>query len=127
MEFTTKKLPASIGKWGMILTAVGAIMAGAAFAVDSHRAMFGYLWMYMFLLSIGVGSLALVALEYLVGANWSTPFRRVSEFLSAIVILLAVLVIPLLFGMHDLFHWTHADAVAADPILQGDQVGLDGL
>lgn len=66
MEFTTKKLPASIGKWGMILTVVGAIMAGAAFAVDSHRAMFGYLWMYMFLVSIGVGSLALVALEYLV-------------------------------------------------------------
>jgi hypothetical protein len=125
MEFTTKKLPASIGKWGMILTAVGAIMAGAAFAVDSHRAMFGYLWMYMFLLSIGVGSLALVALEYLVGANWSTPFRRVSEFLSAIVILLAVLVIPLLFGMHDLFHWTHADAVAADPILQGKEPYLN--
>ena len=62
MEFNTKKLPASVGKWGMILTAVGAIMAGAAFAVDSHRAMFGYLWMYMFLVSIGVGSLALVAL-----------------------------------------------------------------
>ena len=125
MELTTKKLPASVGKWGMILTIVGAVMAGAAFAVDTHRAFFGYLWMYMFLLSIGVGSLALVALEYLVGANWSTPFRRVSEFLSAIVVLLAILVIPLLFGMHDLFHWTHADEVAADPILQGKEPYLN--
>lgn len=117
MEIIKKNLPASVGKWGLILTALGAVLMGLAFVVDSHRAMFGYLWMYMFLLSIGVGSLALVALEYLVGATWSTPFRRVSEFLAAIVPLLGILVIPLFFGMHDLFHWTHAEEVANDPIL----------
>ncbi|MBS1519288.1 MAG: quinol:cytochrome C oxidoreductase [Bacteroidetes bacterium] len=74
--------------------------------------------MYMFLVSIGVGSLALVALEYLVGATWSTPFRRVSEFLASIIPLLIILVIPLLFGMHDLFHWTHAETLENDPLLQ---------
>ncbi len=126
MELTTpKKLPASVGKWGLILTAVGVIMGGAAFAVDPHRAFFGYLWMYMFLVSIGVGSLALVALEYLVGANWSTPFRRVPEFLAGIILLLVILVIPLLFGMHDLFHWTHAEAVAEDPILKSKEPYLN--
>ncbi|MBS1552016.1 MAG: quinol:cytochrome C oxidoreductase [Bacteroidetes bacterium] len=74
--------------------------------------------MYMFLVSVGVGSLALVALEYLVGATWSTPFRRISEFLSSLIPVLAILVIPLLFGMHDLFHWTHPETLQNDPILQ---------
>ncbi len=125
MEHTTKKLPASVGKYGLILTGIGAVMAIAAFAVDAHRAFFGYLWMYMFLVSIGVGSLALVALEYLVGASWSTPFRRVPEFLSALILLLVVLIVPLLFGMHDLFHWTHAEAVAEDPILKSKEPYLN--
>jgi hypothetical protein len=67
--------------------------------------------------SIAVGSLALVALEYLVGATWSTPFRRVTENLASLVPVLIILVIPLFFGLHDLFHWTHTEAVANDPVL----------
>ncbi|MEZ4821260.1 MAG: hypothetical protein R2942_02185 [Ignavibacteria bacterium] len=79
----------------------------------------------MFLISIGVGSLALVAMEYLVGATWSTPFRRVSEFLAALIPVLVVLTIPLFFGLHDLFHWSHPEAVASDPILQAKEPYLN--
>jgi hypothetical protein len=31
--------------------------------------------------------------------------------------LMAVLFIPILLGMHDLYHWSHEEAVAADPLL----------
>jgi len=118
MNYQKKPLPAKVGKIGFALLGLGALLLIAAFAVDTKRAFFDYLWMYMFLVSIGVGSLALVALEYLVGATWSTPFRRISEFLSSVIPVLVVLVIPLLFGMHDLFHWTHKETLATDPILQ---------
>src|SRR4030095_13231996 len=111
MDNTIKKLPGSVYKTGGIMLAFGVIMLLAAFVFTPQRAFFDYLWMYMFLVSIGVGSLALVALEYLVGATWSTPFRRVSEFLASIIPVLVILVIPLLFGMHDLFHWTHKEAL----------------
>ncbi len=119
MDYQKKPLPAKVGKIGYALLGIGLLSMIASFAVNSHRAFFDYLWMYMFLISIGVGSLALVALEYLVGATWSTPFRRVSEFLASIIPILIILTIPLiLFGMHDLFHWTHPEMLETDPMLQ---------
>ncbi|MEO8666817.1 MAG: quinol:cytochrome C oxidoreductase, partial [Ignavibacteria bacterium] len=118
MDYQKKPLPAKVGKIGYLLLGLGALLLILAFVVDTKRAFFDYLWMYMFLVSIGVGSLGLVALEYLVGATWSTPFRRVSEFLASVIPVLVVLTIPLLFGMHDLFHWTSPEALATDPILK---------
>lgn len=119
MDNTAKKIPDSVYKTGGILLAVGVIILLAAFVFTPQRAFFDYLWIYLFLVSIGVGSLALVALEYLVGATWSTPFRRITENLASLIPVLIILVIPLFFGLHDLFHWTHTEAVEQDAILQG--------
>ncbi|MBK7629637.1 MAG: quinol:cytochrome C oxidoreductase [Ignavibacteriales bacterium] len=71
------------------------------------------------IVSIGLGSLFLIALEYIAGADWSTPFRRIIEFFAALLPVLLVLVVPLLIFNHDLFHWAHKEAVADDKILQG--------
>ncbi|MDZ4711157.1 MAG: quinol:cytochrome C oxidoreductase [bacterium] len=125
MDYQKKPLPAKLGKIGFALLGIGGILTIISFIVDPKRAFFDYLWMYMFMVSIGVGSLALVALEYLVGATWSTPFRRVSEFLASLIPLLVILVIPLFFGLHDLFHWTSPEALATDPILQGKEPYLN--
>ena len=39
---------------------------------------------------------------------------------------MAVFMLPLLLvGMHTLYHWSHAEAVAADPILQGKESFLN--
>ena len=126
MDYQKKLLPAKVGKIGYALLGIGLISMAVSFSVNSQRAFFDYLWMYMFLVSIGVGSLALVALEYLVGATWSTPFRRISEFLASVIPVLVILTIPLLlFGMHDLFHWTSPEALASDPILQAKEPYLN--
>ena len=125
MDYTKKPLPPIVAKLGTGLLGIGLVLVVLSFVTDTHRAFFDYLWMYMFLVSIGVGSLALVALEYLVGATWSTPFRRVSEFLAALIPLLVILVIPLIFGMHDLFHWTHEETLLSDPLLQAKSAYLN--
>jgi hypothetical protein len=125
IEYQKKPLPAKVTTIGIALLVIGAIGIGAAFMVDADRALFNYLIMYMFILSIGLGSLGLVGMEYLVGATWSTPFRRVSEFLSSVLPLMIILVIPILLGMHDLFHWTHHEAVEHDPILQSKEPYLN--
>lgn len=125
MDYQRKPLPPRLATIGNVLLGLGLVVTIISFVVNSHRAFFDYLWMYMFLVSIGVGSLGLVALEYLVGATWSTPFRRVSEFLASLIPILVILVIPLLFGMHDLFHWTHEEVVEADPILKSKAAYLN--
>jgi len=117
LTYQRKDLPSSISKIGMTLLIVGIVLGVAAFFVDHSRAVYNYLIAFTFMISIGVGALFLIALEYIVGADWSVPIRRVVEFIAAIIPLLAIIVIPLLFNIGELFHWSHADAVTEDEIL----------
>ena len=119
VTYKKKELPAKLNKIGFVLFAIGLVLGVAGFYVDHTRAVFNYLLAYTFLISIGVGALFLVALEYVTNADWSVPFRRIVEIFAGIIPFLAVLVIPLLFNMHDLFHWSHAEAVANDEVLAG--------
>ena len=118
-QYQKKDLPAGLSKKGFILFIVGTALSLFAFYVDQERAIFNYLVTYMMIVSIGLGSLFLIALEYIAGADWSTPIRRIPEFFAGLLPVLLVLVIPLFIFNHDLFHWAHAEAVADDKILQG--------
>ncbi|MBU1098964.1 MAG: quinol:cytochrome C oxidoreductase [Bacteroidetes bacterium] len=79
----------------------------------------------MFLISVGLGSLFLVALEYIGGAVWSTPFRRITEFFAAVLFILPFFIIPVYFNIHDMFHWTHVEEVLKDKILSGKSAYLN--
>ena len=118
LTYQKKDLPAGLSKVGIILLVIGIVLGILAFFVDHSRAIYNYLVAFAFMISIGVGALFLIALEYIVGADWSVPIRRIVEFFAAVVPFLAILVIPLLFNMHDLFHWSHTEAVEKDPVLQ---------
>jgi len=124
-NYTHKELPAGLSKFGSIIFLIGLVLSLLAFFVDKERAIFNYLILYSMLISIGLGSLFLVALEYVAGADWSVPFRRIPEFLSGILPLLFILVIPLLIFNHDLFHWTHKEVVEQDKILKGKEPYLN--
>ncbi len=117
--YTKRALPQKFLNIGLVLLGTGLVLGLIAFFVDPQRASYSYLTSFMFLISLGVGSLFLVALEYLSGAVWSTPFRRISEFFSATIPYIVLLSIPLFFTMHDVFHWTHTAAVESDAVLRG--------
>jgi hypothetical protein len=125
LNYQKKKLPENLSKIGLILLVLGAVLGIVAFFVDNTRASFNYLLSYTFLISIAVGALFLIALEYVTNADWSVPFRRIVEIFAGLIPFLAILVIPLLFKMHDIYHWTHAEAVAQDEILQGKEPYLN--
>ncbi len=119
LTYNKKELPTRYTRLGVLLLAIGLVFGIVAFITDQNRAVFNYLIAYSFMISIGLGSLFLIALEYIVGAVWSVPIRRIVEFFAATIPFLAILVIPLLFNMHELFHWSHEEAVAGDEILEG--------
>lgn len=119
IEYTRKELPGSFSKLGFTLLGIGLVLVIAAFFIDNTRAAFNNLIILMFLISVGLGSLFIVALEYLAGAVWSTPFRRIMEFFGALLFILPVVALPVYFNLHDLFHWTHAEAVQGDHMLEG--------
>ncbi|MDQ3248531.1 MAG: hypothetical protein M3Q45_04910, partial [Chloroflexota bacterium] len=49
---------------------------------------------------------------------WGVVTRRFFEAGAMTTLLMALLFIPLVFGLHDLYEWTHTEAVAEDPLLQ---------
>jgi len=118
VEYTKKELPAKLSKTGIILLIIGLISITAAYYFEGERAAFNNVWILTFITSIGIGSLFWVAIEYLAGADWSTPFRRVMEILSYLLILGAIVAIPAYLSSHSLFHWAHPETVQNDPMLK---------
>ncbi len=125
INYVKKDLPVRLKSIGMTLLVLFGGLGLIGFLINPARASYSYLTTFLFLVSVGVGSLFLVALEYVAGADWSTPFRRVSEFLAAIIPFLILLIIPLLFNMHNLFSWTHKSIVNNSEILKGKAVYLN--
>ncbi|MDX1530950.1 MAG: hypothetical protein R3362_05435 [Rhodothermales bacterium] len=91
---------------------------------DSHQFWYAYLIGWTYCLSIALGCLFFVMFQHITKAKWVTAFRRVPELLMANFWLLALLGLPLLFGIHDLFEWSHHEVYEVgnehyDPILVG--------
>ena len=118
IEYSRKGLPPIFGRLGIVLFGIGLVLSILAYLSDPVRSAFNNIILLEFLTSVGLGALFFVALEHLVGAVWSTPFRRVFEILSSVLLILPIVALPIYFHAHDIFHWTHADVVAADVILQ---------
>jgi hypothetical protein len=105
---------------GVALAVIG---LGAAFAslLTGSKEQFYYSWIVagMTFTTICLGCLFVVLVHHITGAMWSTTLRRLAENITSALPYMAVLMLPVLFiGMHDLYHWTHGDAVSKDAILQ---------
>ncbi len=110
------ELPPKVTYLGWALLWLGIILYAVGYMVEPREAAFNNVIGFLFLTSVAVGALFLIALEYLTGAVWSVPMRRIVEFIAALIPLTPLLAIPAFFHLHDLFHWSHATA-ASDPVL----------
>lgn len=90
-----KPLPVSISRTGWALLLFGAMCYAGGYLTDARHASFVQLVNFLFVTSIGVGALFLVALEYIAGSVWSVPFRRINEFLALLIPLAALMAVPL--------------------------------
>jgi hypothetical protein len=108
------------------LPAVGAILGGLGLLASlllrgADPAQFAHSWLvaFSFFLSLALGALFFVLLHHIANASWSTTVRRLAENVMGTLPLFALLFVPIAFGLHDLYHWTHEDAVAHDALLRG--------
>jgi hypothetical protein len=99
-------------------------VAATGFAVGWERFWINWILWTLFLLTIGLGSLFLVALEHVVGTRWSVPLRRVPERLSSLLLLIAPALLLALLSLPVLYPWTRPEAMA-DPVLAGKAVWLN--
>ncbi|HVS01782.1 MAG TPA: quinol:cytochrome C oxidoreductase [Thermoanaerobaculia bacterium] len=115
------RLPLVAGGVG-VAAAAGALLLGAG---DRAQLLHSWLVAFLFFVSLALGGLFFVLLQHLTRAGWSVVVRRLAEHVAATMPLFLLLLLPLAFGLHDLYHWSHAEAVAADPLLQHKQPWLN--
>ncbi|MEK6543363.1 MAG: quinol:cytochrome C oxidoreductase, partial [Elusimicrobiota bacterium] len=72
----------------------------------TQRFWFNWVFWTMFVVSLGLGSLFIVAIGHLLGARWTIPMRRVPERTASLVLLAAALLIFGLFGLTSIYPWT---------------------
>ena len=105
-----QRLGMGAGAVGVVLTIVGFALYGA------ERFFQAYLVAYTFWIGIVLGSMALLMVQHLTGGAWGIVIRRPLEAAVRTLPVMAVLFLPIIFGMHDLYHWTH-DEAANDPVI----------
>jgi len=100
---------------GIIALAISAI----GLFTDSHQFYYSYLIAFVFWTTVGLGALFFTMLHNLVNATWSIVLRRLSENIMIVLPYMAILFIPILFGMGQLFHWSDPAIVTGDLLLEG--------
>ena len=108
----------NFGKYALIIGVVGLIAGFAGYLTDSKQFYYSYLTAFMFWTTIGLGALFFVLLHYLTNATWSIVIRRIIENVMIVLPFMAIFALPVLFGMGDLYQWSHGDIVQADPLLE---------
>jgi hypothetical protein len=118
---TPPELSAALERWRTraLLVGVAALLLALVGAIFWPTAFFqAWLWSYMFFIGVPLGCLALLMLQYLTGGAWGLVIRRLTEAAARTLPLLAVLFVPIAVGIPWLYHWSHPEAVATDPVLQ---------
>ncbi len=109
----------------LLAGAAGLAICAVGFVVDRGHFFRAYLVGYLFWLGIALGSLALMMVHHQSGGAWGIVIRRIFEASTRTLPLLALLFVPILFGLHDLFPWTHAEHVDGDAVLRHKSLYLN--
>lgn len=105
-----------------VVVLVGCIVWGL---FDPPQFFRSYLLAYMFWLGLSLGCLAILMLQHLVQGYWGYIIQRPCEAAVKVLPLLALLVLPILFGVHHLYSWSLPEVVAKSAKLQEKQWWLN--
>ncbi len=118
---TNYAAPAELGKTQGVAIGIGLLgiigwVIGAATSHDAKTTFFQtYLVAYVFWIGISLGCLGLLMVQYLGGGGWGLIIRRQLESASSTLWMMAVLFIPIVLGLHSIYHWSHPISPDAEP------------
>lgn len=86
---------------------IGAVLCVVGYLTNPHQFFQSYLMGYMLVLGLSLGSLGLAMIHQLSGGEWGIVIRRSCGAAARVVPVMTVLFLPIAFGMHELYEWTH--------------------
>jgi hypothetical protein len=113
-------VPASVSRVQSAGLAIGgvALLAAIFGAVSSPEKFYqSYLFSYMLVLGLTLGSLGLLMLQHLTGGHWGIIIRRPLEAASRNIWLVLLMFVPIVLGMKSLYRaWLDPEKLKAEPL-----------
>jgi hypothetical protein len=104
--------------FGAIAALLGAGACAILGAANPKQFFFSWLVSFLFFLSLALGALFFVLIQYASQGGWGIVLRRIGESTFATLPLMAVLFLPVLLGLRDLYSWTVPGAAEHDALLR---------
>jgi hypothetical protein len=108
-----------------IAGAAGLAVCGVGAFVAARQFFFSYLFGFLFWMGLTLGCFALAMLHHLVGGRWGFVIRRFLETGMTMLPLMALLFVPLLFGLDELYAWARPAAPGAEPLPESQRAYLN--
>ena len=100
-----------VGVTGLVAAVILGYFAGGETFFQS------YLFAFLFWIGLSLGCLIMLFVQHLAGGSWGALIRRPLEAGSMVTPVMALLFVPILFGMGSLYEWTHSEFLAAHPLV----------
>jgi len=97
---------------------LGAVICAILGASSPKQFFFSWLVSFLFFLSLTLGALFFVLIQYAAQGGWGIVVRRIGETTFATLPVMAALFLPLLLGLHELYSWTVPGAAEHDALLR---------
>jgi hypothetical protein len=108
----------TIQRRSLLVGIVAGVIAIVGLILQRQEFFAGYLLGFMAWLGVTLGCLAILMVQYMTGGRWGLVIRRILEAGSRTLPLMAVLFIPILFGVRALYPWARPEEVAKEKYLQ---------
>ena len=102
---------------GLIAAVAGLVVGGVGVLMDRSQLAPSLLIGFWFCTGLSLGSLALLMLQHMSGGQWGLVTRRIFEAGTRNLPLVALMFLPILFGMPTIFEWARPEA-AQNAIIQ---------
>lgn len=106
-EFRLGARAAGIERIAGVVGVIGILLCILGFFVNRTVFFQSYLFAFIYWGGFAIGGLGVLLMGHTVGGRWCATARRFLEAQMRTLWLVALLVIILLFGLHDLYPWTH--------------------
>lgn len=120
--------PPSVDRIRQRALGVGVVLSAVSLAglfLDRGQFFRSYLVGFLYLLALPLGCLGIAMLHHVTKGAWGVMVRRILEASARTIPLLALLFIPVILGMKQLFVWTDPEVIAHDELIAGKTAYLN--
>ncbi len=103
---------------GTVCALLGAVVCAILGPANPRQFFFSWLVSFLFFLSLALGALFFVLIQYASQGGWGIVLRRIGETTFATLPVMAALFLPVVLGLRDLYSWSAPAAAAHDALLR---------